>query len=89
MSSIHDVMHDVFAVTCVVCMRSGAWTACCAVLSWLLTAWMLDYIIQFTSLFLFPVYMYYLYTFNYYLKCKNFIVIIYPVKQKEALHCRI
>jgi len=37
MSFTHDVMHEVFAVTCVVHMRSGAWTACCAVLSWLLT----------------------------------------------------
>ena len=32
---IHDVMHDVvIAIMCVVRMRSGAWTACCAVLSW-------------------------------------------------------
>ena len=40
MAFIHDVMHEVFAVTCVcVCvrMRSGACTTCCTVLSWLLT----------------------------------------------------
>ena len=36
-SFIHDVMHDVMVVTCVVRMRSVASTACCAVLSWLLT----------------------------------------------------
>ena len=35
-SLIHDVMH-VFAVTSVVRMCSGAQTACCSVLSWLLT----------------------------------------------------
>ena len=35
--SMYDVMHEVFAVTCLVRMPSGAWTTCCAVLSWLLT----------------------------------------------------
>ena len=34
MAFIHDVMHEVFAVTCVR-IRSGACTACCTVLSWL------------------------------------------------------
>ena len=29
---IHVVMHDVIGFTCVVCMRSGAETECCAVL---------------------------------------------------------
>ena len=30
---IYDVMHDVVAVTCFVCIGSGAWTAFCVVLS--------------------------------------------------------
>ena len=34
---MYDVMHEVFTVTCLVRMPSGAWTTCCAVLSWLLT----------------------------------------------------
>ena len=39
MALIHDVMHEVFAVTCVcVCvrMRRAACTTCCAVLSYLI-----------------------------------------------------